>query len=436
MALSTRLEGRAAPKKWNVVLKKQKNLDYIISRGEIKPDAVFSRAFIGFSALFTADQREMMGDIYSFNFMEQDISEASPPTSRQPEEVSKLSRPWGKKNTKHGSPPTSQMGNTVTQKNAPWGLARISNRIPHHSNYAYDKSAGTGTCVYVLDTGIEVSHTEFQGRAKFLKNFVGGDNDDTDGRGTHVAGIIGSATYGVAKNTALYSIKVQDKGITKASTMIEAIEFLLTERLNSDECPKGSVIHISVPIDDSEVLAVAVAEAVRSGFVVVIAAGNDGAELHDWLKGYRNNACRVGAIDREDVFASYSNHGERVNILAPGTNITSTWTGHSTGIVSGAEMASAHVAGLSAYLLGLGYDARNICKSMASMATRDRVDVKSFPSYKMARGHPGWGNQNKKLSEKEKKKQEQKERAIYHKGKQLYSRWDPPNKIAYNGVKK
>ena len=99
----------------------------------------------------------------------------------------------------------------VTQASSPWGLARISSQYRVSASYTYDNSAGAGTCVYVVDTGIATSHPEFEDRATFLANFAGdGSNIDGRGHGTHCAGIIGSKTYGVAKKTTLYAVKVLD----------------------------------------------------------------------------------------------------------------------------------------------------------------------------------------------------------------------------------
>ncbi len=99
----------------------------------------------------------------------------------------------------------------MTETNAPWGLARISHAANTSTSYTYDSSAGEGTCAYVIDTGIYVDHPEFGGRATWLANYAG-DGSDTDGNGhgTHVSGTIGSATYGVAKKTKLYAVKVLD----------------------------------------------------------------------------------------------------------------------------------------------------------------------------------------------------------------------------------
>ena len=99
----------------------------------------------------------------------------------------------------------------VAQSGATWGLGRISNKARGQTNYIFDDSAGANTCIYVVDTGISVGHPDFQGRATFLANFASdGLNDDGNGHGTHCAGIAGSRTFGVAKRTRLFAVKVLD----------------------------------------------------------------------------------------------------------------------------------------------------------------------------------------------------------------------------------
>lgn len=99
----------------------------------------------------------------------------------------------------------------TTQSGATWGLGRISHVSKGSTSYIYDTTAGSGTCAYIIDTGIYTAHPEFEGRATFLANYAGdGQNSDGNGHGTHVAGTIGSKTYGVAKKTKLYAVKVLD----------------------------------------------------------------------------------------------------------------------------------------------------------------------------------------------------------------------------------
>ena len=178
---------------------------------------------------------------------------------------------------------------TVTQKNATWGLQRVSASRKVGSppfTYKYDdKAAGEGVIAYVLDTGINDTHVEFGGRAKkapkkFVNTWLERDqtvsDEDTDGHGTHCAGTIGSAAYGVAKKVEIIGVKVfnddkPDPGATNAD-IIEAIQYIIDEHKRHG---KKSVINLSLGGGPSPDLDLAVAAAVRSGVVVCVAAGND-----------------------------------------------------------------------------------------------------------------------------------------------------------------
>jgi subtilisin family serine protease len=105
------------------------------------------------------------------------------------------------------SSPGAEVG-ILSQKNATWGLSRISHRQKGATDYVYDGSAGEGTCAYIIDTGIYTEHADFEGRATFVKNFDKVDGSDADmyGHGTHVAGTIGSKTYGRSPNHSLITL--------------------------------------------------------------------------------------------------------------------------------------------------------------------------------------------------------------------------------------
>lgn len=243
----------------------------------------------------------------------------------------------------------------VSQSGAPWGLGRISHKAKGSTTYVYDDSAGAGTCAYVIDTGIYTAHSEFGGRATFAANFVDSSNTDGNGHGTHVAGTIGSNKYGVAKKTKLYAVKVLGAdGSGSTSGVIAGINFVADDAPKRN-CPNGTVANMSLGGGYSASINNAAAALVDAGVFLAVAAGNDNADASRYSPASASSACTVGATDRNDAKASYSNYGSVVDIQAPGSSILSTWIGSSTATntISGTSMASPHVAGLAAYLLTL-----------------------------------------------------------------------------------
>ncbi|KAH9883883.1 peptidase S8/S53 domain-containing protein [Xylariomycetidae sp. FL2044] len=263
----------------------------------------------------------------------------------------------------------------ATQEDADWGLARLSNTEPGSTTYTYDDSAGEGTCAYVVDTGIDVDHEEFEGRASFLANYADSDDTDGHGHGTHVAGTIGSVTYGVAKKTTLFAVKVLDSsGSGTNSGVIAGMEFV-AEDASGQDCPNGVVVNMSLGGSSSSAINEAAANIVDAGLFLAVAAGNDGADASNSSPASEESACTVGATTIDDELAYYSNYGSVVDILAPGTDITSTWPGGETNTISGTSMASPHIAGLGAYFLGLGAaSASSMCEYIASAALSDVID--------------------------------------------------------------
>ncbi|KAH6641905.1 peptidase S8/S53 domain-containing protein [Chaetomium tenue] len=241
----------------------------------------------------------------------------------------------------------------VSQSGAPWGISRLSHKSAGSTTYVYDSSAGEGTCSYVIDTGIYTAHSDFGGRATFAANFVDTSNTDGNGHGTHVAGTIGSTTYGVAKKTKLYAVKVLGSdGSGSTSGVVAGINFVATDAPKRS-CPKGVVANMSLGGGYSASINQAAAALVNAGVFLAVAAGNDNANSANYSPASEASVCTVGATDSSDRKASYSNYGSVVDIQAPGTNILSTWIGGRTNTISGTSMASPHIAGLAAYLLAL-----------------------------------------------------------------------------------
>ncbi|POR39763.1 Cuticle-degrading protease [Tolypocladium paradoxum] len=274
---------------------------------------------------------------------------------------------------------------SATQEGADWGLARLSNQKPGSSTYTYDDSAGQGTCAYVIDTGVDATHPtprgllrltasqDFEGRAKFLANFVDKDNTDANGHGTHVSGTIGSKTYGVAKKTTIFGVKVLNaKGSGTGSGIIAAMEFVAKDAPGQN-CPKGIVVNMSLGGGKSNAINHAAANVVKAGLFLAVAAGNDGKDAAGYSPASEPTACTVGATQKDDSLASYSNIGSLVKVLAPGTDITSTFPNGKTRSATGTSMASPHVAGLAAYFLGMGQSTKGLCEYLAKNALKDVI---------------------------------------------------------------
>ena len=254
----------------------------------------------------------------------------------------------------------------ATQENAPWGLARISSNAPGSTTYTYDDQAGEGTCSYVLDTGVDIEHPEFEGRAEWLENFADDSPADGQGHGTHVAGTIGGKTYGVSKKTSIFAVKVLgDDGSGTTSGIVKGMEFVSEDSATRD-CPNGSVANMSLGGGFSQALNDAAAAMVEAGVFVAVAAGNEAANAGQSSPASEPSVCTVGATDENDNLADFSNFGKVVDVLAPGVNIISSVPNGGTEALDGTSMASPHVAGLAAYLLASGQKADGLCDFIAS----------------------------------------------------------------------
>ncbi|KAH7135755.1 peptidase S8/S53 domain-containing protein [Dendryphion nanum] len=243
----------------------------------------------------------------------------------------------------------------VTQSSATWGLGRLSSVNRGSSTYKYDDTAGAGTCAYIIDTGIFTTHPDFEGRATHLANYAGdGTTRDGNGHGTHVAGTIGSKTWGVAKKTKLYAVKVLGvDGSGTNSGVIAGINFAAQDSQSRAGCKGKSVGNLSLGGSKSTAVNTAARNAVTAGLFLAVAAGNEKEDAANSSPASEPTAFTVGATDSSDRISTFSNFGSVVDIFAPGTSITSTWIDGKTNTISGTSMASPHIAGLAAYLIAL-----------------------------------------------------------------------------------
>ncbi|KAL7271914.1 proteinase B [Rhizina undulata] len=255
----------------------------------------------------------------------------------------------------------------VTENSAPWGLARISHQksldFGTFNKYIHQPNGGEGVDVYVIDTGINIHHVDFEGRAHWGKTVPVGDADeDGNGHGTHCSGTVGGKKYGVAKKAHVYAVKVlRSNGSGTMSDVVKGVEFAALSHKNKlaaskhDKNFKGSAANMSLGGGKSTTLDMAVNAAVQHGLHFAVAAGNDNADACDYSPAAAANAVTVGASTLSDERAYFSNWGKCVDIFAPGLNIQSTWIGskYAVNTISGTSMASPHIAGLLAYFLSL-----------------------------------------------------------------------------------
>ncbi|KAJ3274258.1 serine protease [Terramyces sp. JEL0728] len=247
-----------------------------------------------------------------------------------------------------------------TQSKSPaWGLTRISVRdhpAKADKAYTYPDSAGTGVTAYIIDTGVFVGHPEFEGRARVGKTFTSDGTKDGNGHGTHVAGTIGSKTYGVAKNVSLVAVKVLDnQGSGSTSNVIAGIDWAAKDSSSRDGTGKRkSVANMSLGGGASAALDRAVKAATDVGLVFGVAAGNSGRDACKLSPARVPEAITVAASDINDQLASFSEKGKCVDIIAPGVDILSTWNNGKTNTISGTSMATPHVVGVVALALAEG----------------------------------------------------------------------------------
>jgi subtilisin len=249
----------------------------------------------------------------------------------------------------------------------PTGVNRI------HAQLNPTTSAGAAWGVAVIDTGIQLNHPDLHvvGNVSFVRKARNGNDDN--GHGTHVAGIIGAldngqGVVGVIPGAALYAVKVLNStGSGSWSDIVKGIDWV------TQNASKIAVVNMSLGggltnADDGncgntngDAVHKAICGSVKAGIVYVVAAGNSFTNVKDFRPAAYREVVTVSAMadsngqpngggpatlyGQDDMFATFSNFGGGVDVIAPGVNITSTCVGSSYCAKSGTSMASPHAAG-------------------------------------------------------------------------------------------
>lgn len=233
------------------------------------------------------------------------------------------------------------------QFSASWGVEAIN------APSLWALTTGLGVKVAVLDTGVDARHPDLAGRVLPGVDLVNNDQDASDdhGHGTHVAGTVaaiannGIDVAGVAPGAAIIPVKVlnangQGTNADIANGILEAAKL------------GAKVINLSLGgRDNSETIRRAIASVQERGVIVVAAAGNSGVAT-PFFPAANEGVIGVAAVDSRRKKPNFSNFGDYIDIAAPGVDIGSTKKGGGVTKMSGTSMASPHVAGACALLLG------------------------------------------------------------------------------------
>lgn len=278
----------------------------------------------------------------------------------------------------------SENSEREVQETKAWHLDRIVSRSISNDSYPYDQS---GSChlnkdliidTYVIDTGIDIKHPEFEGRAKWAANFIDDEDKDCNSHGTHCAGLVGSKTYGVCKDANLFAVKVLNcDGAGSTTSVIKGIEYAYKQHLENYEKSGGktrSVVSMSLGGGFSRALNMAVKETLKHpSFYFAAAAGNEDNDACKTSPASVKEIFTVMASDKYDKRAYFSNWGKCADIYSPGVDIYSTVPGDRVAKYSGTSMATPILAGVLNHYIDQNptLNMQDLKKKVLSDSTKD-----------------------------------------------------------------
>jgi subtilisin family serine protease len=265
-----------------------------------------------------------------------------------------------------------------TQANAPWQLDRLDQQdLPLNQTHNFPSNAqGLGVRVYIVDTGINPDHAEFTGRIIAGYNTVGsntGDTLDCNGHGTHVTGLAAGTTYGAAKLATIVPVRVLGcEGTGTLRGVLTGLDWIA----NNTRVGQPAVVNMSLGGETNNFLDNAVTSLTNQGLAFVVAAGNSSVTACNTSPARVPGAITVAASSRSDGWASFSNFGSCVDIVAPGVGLASAWIGppSATAIADGTSMAAGVVSGIIANQMSFGYQSPDsLTSAITSLAANGKI---------------------------------------------------------------